>query len=276
MNNKITVDEAIKRATWYITFSTVLILFGIIIISLSCFIYFDINNWKIMLVFISAFGLSLIWQKYATIKWQFWAFENVRNVHELKKVAIQNEIFKPNKSIFDQSKKFNIKHKVKLDQLKAKFELEDEFYEDINITFETKIFYNKIKIFLFFIFYLFVFGILGSLSIKENLTIILFISFIFLIISLFYLSKFYNNNKPRIVINNNGMSTFKTPFYEWNEIKNEEVVIVRYGTNFYYYLIYNHPKGKEQLNIGNFNVNNRKLNKLLMIYRGRNNKSNNL
>ncbi|MFY7810471.1 MAG: hypothetical protein ACOVQ2_01950 [Flavobacterium sp.] len=274
MTKYVTVEQAILKARKYVILPLSIFVFVSFLLLIIYNKYYN-NGWIVFIGFVLIVFIYIFWQKHATIKWQFWAFENVRNVHELKKVAIQNEILKPNNSIFDQTEKFNLKHKDKLEEIKAKFELEDEIYEDININFETKIFYNKTKMFLYFIFYLFVFVTLSILSIKEKLTIILFISSGFLTISLFYLSKYYNN-KPRICINNNGMCTFKTPFYEWNEIKNEEVITDRHGTNVYYYLIYNHPKGKEKLNIGNFNVNNRKLNNLLIIYRGRNNKSYNL
>jgi hypothetical protein len=36
-------------------------------------------------------------------KWRVWAFENVRNVHELKKRAIQEKLISADSSIFEKT-----------------------------------------------------------------------------------------------------------------------------------------------------------------------------
>lgn len=275
MNENVTVEEAISKAKKYLDLPIKIFGMGSFLLLFLNLIYHKNNSWIIFVGYFPVIIIIYLLQKYATTKWQFWAFENVRNVHELKKAAIQNEIIKPNKSIFEQSEKFEIKHKSKLDKLRKKFELEDVFNEDLSIPFETKIFYKKSKMFFYFLLFLIVFGILIILSIIENLTLILFLSFIFLILSFYHLSKFLNQ-KPRIILNNNGISTIKTSFYNWNEIENEEVITERHSSVVYYYLIYNHPDGNEKLNIGNLNTNNIKLNKLLIFYRGRYKKMNNL
>lgn len=273
MNENVTVEEAISKAKKYLDLPIKIFGIGLFLLLFLNIIYHKNNSWIIFVGYFPVIIIIYLWQKYATTKWQFWAFENVRNVHELKKAAIQNEIIKPNKSIFEQSEKFEIKHKSKLDKLRKKFELEDVFNEDLSIPFETKIFYNKSKMFFFFSFNFIFFCFLIFVSLQENTIFI--IALIFLILSIYYLIRFLNY-KPQIIINNKGISTKKTSFYNWKEIENEEVITDRQGRAVNYYLIYNHPNGNEKLNIGNFNTNNRKLNKLLILYRGRYKKMNNL
>lgn len=77
------------------------------------------------------------------------------------------------------------------------------------------------------------------------------------------------NTVPQITISNQGMKTVSTEFYEWKDIKDEEAIIEGYGKQTRHYLIYSHPEGFEHLSIDYLNTNQKTLNKLLLLYRGR-------
>lgn len=190
MNNNVTVDDAIKRATWYITIPFIFIFIVSFAISTIILLYLKIDDWRFLLCLIPTFGFSILWVKYAKIKWQFWAFENVRNVHELEKRAFEENIIDKYDILYYHSEKFEIKHKQRLDRIRKKFELEDVFHDDISIPFETIIYYSKSKnlsslvicvIFLIFFTYVFI---------KSEFSFILLLLVIFFIISIiFYLKK---------------------------------------------------------------------------------------
>ncbi len=77
------------------------------------------------------------------------------------------------------------------------------------------------------------------------------------------------NTEPQIIVNENGIETISTEFYNWNVIENEEVVSEGSGKHTNYYLIYDHPDGSEHLKIDDYDTDMRKLNRLLILYRGR-------
>lgn len=77
------------------------------------------------------------------------------------------------------------------------------------------------------------------------------------------------NKEPQIIINDKGIKTITTDFYNWKEIENEEVITEGIGKHTHYYLTYNYPNGEEHLQIDDYNTNKRKLNKLLILYRER-------
>ncbi|MEO6521661.1 MAG: hypothetical protein ABIN91_08285 [Mucilaginibacter sp.] len=87
---------------------------------------------------------------------------------------------------------------------------------------------------------------------------------------LFSSGKSLVNRRPQIILNANGIQSGKLPFYFWNEIKNEEVVI-RIGKGPAYFLKYYNPSGVNELHLNVLAIDHRKLEKLLIIYRGRNN-----
>lgn len=96
-------------------------------------------------------------------------------------------------------------------------------------------------------------------------------------ISLYYGFKKYKmvtNTAPQIILNNKGIKTISTDFYEWSAIENEEVISEGSGDSTRFYLIYDHPDGAEYLQIDDYNTNQKSLNKLLMLYRGRSKKKN--
>jgi uncharacterized coiled-coil protein SlyX len=78
-------------------------------------------------------------------KWRVWAFENVRNVHELKKRAIQEKLISADSSIFEKTEIRTAKDKERLRLLAHKFEQDDLFQDDLTIANETTIYYSKGK-----------------------------------------------------------------------------------------------------------------------------------
>jgi hypothetical protein len=269
MNNNVTVDDAIKRATWYITFPFFFIFIVSFAISTIIFLYLKIDDWRFLLSLIPTFGLSIIFAKYAKIKWQFWAFENVRNVHELEKRAIQDNILDPYESILNQSEKFEIKHKLRLDRIRKKFELDDVFHDEISIPFETKIYYSKSKNLSNLIIYFISFLFFTFCLIKSEFSFMLLLFVIVSIILIIFNLKYIFNEKTQIIINNNGIVTSNKIFYSWAEIENE-------GVFYYNKLRIQNQNDIKEIDISDLNISRLKLNKLMILYRARYKKMNNL
>jgi hypothetical protein len=274
MNESVTVDEAISKGLRMVNYPAFIILIGTIELTAYLSIQKIIPTWGLAVGFILAIGLAWLWWSIMITKWRIWAFDNVRNVHELKKRAIQEKLIWPDNSnsIFEKTEIRSAADKEKLASLKNKFNQEDLFQDDLAIANETIIYYSRSKNFLEMIFTL--------LSLVGGIYLILktdryILGSILTIIGAYFSFKEYKeatNTEPQIIINNKGIKTISTDYYSWNDIENEDVVSEGSGNNTHYFLTYNHPDGAEYLQIDDYNTDQKSLTKLLILYRGRSKK----
>lgn len=274
MFETVTVDEAIakgKRMVNYPGLSIMLILFGL------CF-YLGIEKilpfWIVPVGFGLAFVVAWLYWSIMITKWRLWAFNNVRNVHELKRRAIQEKLIWPDHSIFVKTEIRNSTEKKTWNSLQIKFQQEDVFEDDLTVPVETIIYYSKEKTIIELTILMILLGIGIYLLATTDSPIIGAIS---VAISVYYGFKKYKtvtNTAPQIILNNKGIKTISTDFYEWSAIENEEVISEGFGDSTRFYLIYDHPDGAEYLQIEHYNTNQKNLTKLLTLYRGRSKKKN--
>jgi hypothetical protein len=273
MNETVTVDKAISKGHWMVNLPVFIIMIGTIGLCLYLGTQNILPPWIYPVGFGLGFGLAWLWWSVMITKWRLWAFENVRNVHELKKRAINENLIWPDNSFFEKTELRGARDKEKWSLLKRKFKIEDLFKDDISVPNETKIFYSKGLNFFEMIM------MIGCIGFGIYL-IIKFDSYFFgTLLSIFgaYFGykefKEATNTEPQIILNEKGIKTISTRFYEWEEIKNEEVISQGSGRYIRYYLVYNYPNGREYLKIDDFETNQSSLNKLLTLYRGRNRNS---
>jgi hypothetical protein len=274
MNEYVTVDEAIAKGHRLINYPGFIIFFG----TIGLGFYFGIQKifpyWIIPVSFGLGFCLSSLWWSIKITKWRIWAFENVRNVHELQKRAIQEKLIWSESSLLNKTEIRSKIDKERLNLLKSKFEKEDLFEDDLSIPNETIIYYSKEGNYIEMVTMLFVLGFGIYLLIQTDNYII---GTIFSVLGAYFSFNEYRqatDTNPQIIINDKGIWTISTEFYEWSDIENEEVISKLAGKHTTYYLIYDHPDGAEYLNIDDFETDQRSLNKLLIVYRGRNKKIN--
>jgi hypothetical protein len=274
MNENVTVDEAIAKGHRLINYPGFIIFFG----TIGLGFYFGIQNifpyWIIPVSFGLGFCLSWLWWSIKITKWRIWAFENVRNVHELQKRAIQEKLIWSENSLLSKTE---IRSKIdneRLNLLKTKFEKEDLFEDDLSTPHETIIYYSKEGNYIEMVIMLLLMGFGIYLLIQTDNYII---GTIFSILGAYFSINEYRqatDTNPQIIINDKGIWTISTEFYEWSDIENEEVINNGLSNNNYCYLFYEHPNGMEFLQIEDFETDQRSLNKLLIVYRGRNKKIN--
>ncbi|MGA6119201.1 hypothetical protein [Sphingobacterium anhuiense] len=267
-NNKVSVDQAISKGKRMVNYPIVIII--LTTLGISFYLCIHLSFWIVPIGFVFAVAFSWIWWSIMITKWRLWAFDNVRNVHELKKRAIQEKLIWPDDVIFNKTEISNATEKEKWNVLKQKFEYEDIFQDDLSIPDETNIFFSKSKSSLHLLIMLIVLGC-GIFIIMDNNYIP---GFIIVALGLYFtIREFLKmiNKLPQITINADGIKTISTDFYNWNEIKNEEVIDESSGKYIRHYLTYEHPNGIEQLLINDYAMDKSSLNKLLILYRGRNN-----
>lgn len=142
---ELSVDEAIKKGKRMVNYPVM----AISLLLLAICFYFGYTETLPAWIFPAGFGFAFlsgwIWWSFMITKWRLWAFENVRNVHELKKRAIQEKLIWPDSSIFEKTEIRSAAEKEKWAILQDKFKKEDYFDEDHSLSRETVIYYSKGK-----------------------------------------------------------------------------------------------------------------------------------
>lgn len=272
MNESVTVDAAISKGQRMVNYPVFIIMMGTIGLTIYLGTQKIIPTWGFPVGFVLAFGLAWLWWSIMITKWRLWAFDNVRNVRELKKRAIHEKLIWADDSVFEKTEIRSATDKEKLALLKNKFNQEDLFQDDLTIANETVIYYSKGKNFVEMAVMLGCLGVGIYLLLKTDNYIL---GTILSIVGAYYGFKEYKeatNTEPQIIINDEGIKTISTVFYKWNAIENEEVISEGSGKHAHYFLTYQHPEGVEHLQIDDYDTDQRILNRLLILYRGRSKK----
>lgn len=267
MKQKISVDKAIYRAYLTIFLPMLIIYIAFIIFVIDFFLEFAVIGSLI------AFPISLLYWIFAITSWRIWAFENVINVHQLKKRAIQEQLIWKTNNWLSKIEYESSSNKLKWEQLKKRFN-EDEDYDDsidLSLPNSYTIYYSKKKIIWWLIVSLIEIwmGIAFAEYDKNDLSKVTPLFFLlFGVFQLLYFLKLYFNSDPQIIINDKGIKTAKKGFRSWSEIKNIRTAKRKYT----YYLLYEHLNKKEKITINYFKISHKRLDVLLKTYKIRSKK----
>lgn len=273
MQETVSINEAIARGHRMISVPVMGIMFGTLGLCFYTGIQKILPIWIIPIGFLLAFSLAWLYWSIMITQWRLWAFEQVRNVHELKKRAVLEKLIWPDNSVFEKTEIRSKIDKERWDMLQHKFEKEDEFIDDLTIPSETNIYFSKGKNYVEMAIMLGCLLVGLYLLTKENDPI--FGSILSLMGAYFAYKEFQkiSNTDPQVVINDKGIKTVSTEFHQWKEIKNEEVISEGSGKYIRHYLVYDYPEGSEYLQIDDLDVNQQSLSQLLVLYRGRSRKN---
>jgi hypothetical protein len=271
----LTVDKAIWKGHQMVNFP----IFIIILVGGGLVIYLSVLFDKgIVFLFgiIGILGASCLWWGFMITKWRIWAFGNCRNVHDLKRRAINEQLIWFDGSFFEKMEIRSAKQKRKLKLLERKFEMEDvpeKVEDDGTIPPETKIYYSKIVL-AFYRFFGIITFLYGFYLVIEGGVF----GYFLVIISFFAINS--NNKKASskeayIILNSNGIKTIKTPFMKWKNVKRIETRLRGVGKNSKWYLymefkINNKKRWSADMEIGDLDVSKKELEKLIKIYQQRN------
>ncbi|MES2110461.1 MAG: hypothetical protein V4577_17010 [Bacteroidota bacterium] len=95
---------------------------------------------------------------------------------------------------------------------------------------------------------------------------------VFLVIAYVNTKKRYKNDRPQIIISDEGIGTEKVPFLSWTSISGEDVDFFYEKNNNGEFFIYKYPVGTEKVSIRSLETSRKELKELLKIYRERYNK----
>jgi hypothetical protein len=205
-------------------------------------------------------------------KWRLWAFDNVRNVHELKRKAIESQLIGSDGSFFEKTEIRSAAEKDKWTSLQSKFDVQDVYTEDVSAPNEVIIYYSKTQARFQIGFMILLVGFGFYFGAKADSI------FVEIIIGAGALFSGYTgishllNKTPQIIINDKGIQTVKAPFAAWPDIIGDEVVTKQQGRSSVTYLEYAYPGGSESINIGELDIKKTLLENLLHTYRVRSEK----
>lgn len=269
----VSVDEALAKGRRMLINIPMILLFTPPVIATYLVIQKEYSGWLIMILFVLGLVLAYLYWAVMVTRWRLWAFENVRNVHELKKRAIKEKLIHEEGSFYEKTEIRTSSDKEKWQFLQSKFDQPDLFVDDYDVPAETIIYYSKSKNLLELIIMLGCFA--GGLYLIFKEDSYFFGAVLTLLGGALSFKEFREatNTEPQIILNDKGIQTVKTEFKPWSEISDEEVVAERSGKNETYHLVYYYDNyERAELLIDDYNTNQRDLEKLLRVYRGRNEK----
>lgn len=276
MRQEISVNKAINRGHLIVNIPVFICIIGIPALSFYLSNQNLIPKWGIGIGFVLGFVIAWLVWSFMVTKWRIWAFENVRNVHELKKRAIQEKLIWNDGNIFEKTEIRNSEDKSRLKKLEKKFEQEDEYREDHSLPLKMEIHYSKAYNYVELGVSILIIGVgiyfFTKADIKQYI-----LGAIISGIGLYSTIKEFRkalDTKPKIIIDSRGIQTKNVEFKNWSSIKSEEVIQEGYGKSAKSYLIYFYDEQEfEKIEIDSLNVTHRELENIIRTYRIRNNKT---
>jgi len=269
----ISVNKAIARGHQIVNYP--LIIWMIAGFGLTIYLMTVLENaWIFPVGFVATFAAAWLWWSVMITQWRIWAFTNVRNVHELKRKAVNQKLIWHDGSWFEKTEIRTRKQRMKLEELEGKFKLQDiveHIEDDKSIPFETKIYISKISKWVFLMSFLMMIGVgvFGIIHAEWYGYVLAGIG----VWAMYSEIPKYLNSKPQVVLNENGIETINTGFTLWKDILKAFVQFEGVGDNARWYLYINFKKGymgKEKIDISDFNTSARKLEYLIKLYQQRN------
>lgn len=270
MNVNVSVEKALNRGSLQLVLIPILII--IAVGGLSCYLN-HLNIFKTtetIISIVAGFALGWLYWSYAVVNWKIWAYENVRNVHELKRKAIENNLIWSDGNWFEKTEIKSEEQKRKLKYLEKKFLIADVYFDDITVPKETKIYFSiPSQIFLLLIGMGLICLVLWLYLTSERLDVYCFIiipvSFWFIFSSV---KKLLNKN-PQLILNENGFTVASNETFLWSEIKDENIISKRHGKHRSHYLSYYYNCQLYEIQIDELGISASKLENLIRVYRVR-------
>lgn len=264
MREEITVNEALKKGRIKLIYLPISIIVGFIGLGLLFKENQSIGEWILLLNLIAGILLAWLTWSYFVNDWKIWAYENVRNIHELQRKAVEEKLIWESGSWFEKTEFKSQEQKIKLKALEKKFLEKDVHKDNLSVPKETLIFYSKTALVFLLIIRLGMISI-GIYFLWEENYFVSFLIAIGLYLTYEQIKKL-RDNEPQISINDKGIKLKNKKLVSWENIHNDKVFTKTNGKNSTNYLAFNN----EMVDIGELTVKFEELENLLHVYRVRN------
>lgn len=268
--NTVTVKQAIRKGKLDLIFFPILIIFGTPVIGVFLILFYELPPWVTLVFFVLGFFLGSLYWSYNVVKWKIWAYDNVRNVHELKHKAIQYNLIHTDNSWLNKTEIMNNHQREKLQQLEKKFLVEDVYEDDPSVPSEIKVSYSKWEALINFV----VFGFLVLFGFIVINTESAFFGWGTIIIGTYYLFKNIRKlfrRTPLFTIGNKGITTSEFGSITWELIPYCYVEVRGIGKGAEkYFVFFAKGKGSHEVLLDETNISIEKLEEYIKIYKVRN------
>lgn len=268
MEGSVTVEQALSIGRWQLKYLPMIATFGCIGLGFFLSLNGICGGWIYPVSFILGFALGWLVWSYFVVKWKIWAFENVRNINELKRKAVEQQLIWSSGSWLEKTEFKDYQQKQKLKQLEKKFLEKDIYRDDISVPKETVISNSRITIIFLLFLYLGISVLGGYIVMDEKYFGLLFLGF-GLYLSYQQIIK-VSDKSPQIVINDEGIRLKNENLISWNKIYNDRVYSESSGKGSNNYFVFN----DEKIEIDELSIEFEKLENLLHVYRIRYEKNN--
>lgn len=277
MKKEITVDQAITRGHIMVNVPAMLVLFGCPVGAMYAVNQGHIPGWSIGVAFLVGVILAWLVWGFMVTRWRIWAFAQVRNVHELKKRAIQDKLIWPEGSVFEKTEIRTQEDTRTLKHLDKKFDRPDEYREDYSLPPKTEIFYSKSGTAIELGVSVLVLGIGTYFMVKGEVNYLIF-GGIMLAIGVYHgvkATRKVMNRAPQITLDRHGITSAEFGFMSWSSIESEELVREGFGKSAKWFLMFFHATHQPiKINIDDLNVTPKAFENMLRTYRIRFEKEN--
>ncbi|MBD1395395.1 hypothetical protein IDJ76_19995 [Mucilaginibacter sp. ZB1P21] len=240
------------------------------------------NVWLVIsgvLVFAFLLGIYLpfrLWSK-RTTRWKLWAFDNVNNVHELKRVAVRANLYAAYGSFMDKLQIQSAAERADWRKLQERANFPEVFIDDHNVPPETTIYFSTPYLIFNMLLGLIFMGIgitVTYFSLRQPSSLITTLIGIAIILApiywIFVTLRDLLRHEAQIILNSKAIFTVETGFLSWDTIYDEEVQQVSQGRRgMKYTLHFNYMSGIANIDITLFATNRNQLEKLMRVYKGR-------
>jgi hypothetical protein len=277
MKKEITVDQAIIRGHIMVNVPAMLVLFGCPVGAMYAVNQGHIPGWSIGVAFLAGVILAWLVWGFMITRWRIWAFAQVRNVHELKKRAIQDKLIWPEGSVFEKTEIRTQEDTRALKQLDKKFDRPDEYREEYSLPPKAEIFFSKSGTAIQLGVSVLVLGIGTYFMVKGEVNNLIF-GGIMLAIGVYHGVKATRkvvNRAPQITLDRHGITSAEFGFMNWSSIESEELVREGFGKSAKWFLMFFHETHQLiKMNIDDLNVTPKAFENMLRTYRIRFEKEN--
>jgi hypothetical protein len=265
MKNNVTVKQALQKGRIKLVFLPLAIILVCVLVSVYLKKVEMMDNWVVIVGGIIGFLLAWLAWSYLVVGWKIWAYENVRNVNELKRKAIEQNLIWKDGSWFGRTEIINYEQKQKLKQLEKKFLEKDVYKDDLNVPKETLVFYSKSNLAFELVISLFLIASGGYLYYSDKP---IWLALIMIAIGGYSLYSWYkkiNEKSPQIILNEQGITLKESGFFSWDDIDNDRVYTKSSGKTSTTCLAFNY----EEVEIDGLDIDAEDVENLLHVYRVR-------
>jgi len=127
MLNTVSVDEAIKKGQLNVNVPVFIIQCGLWLLCVILVKYTTAPVWLAAIIAILAIVFAWLYWSFAITRWRLWAFENVDDVYELERVAVERKLIWPPGHFFEKTEIRNAAQKEQWARISKRFDEEDDY-----------------------------------------------------------------------------------------------------------------------------------------------------